>query len=477
MRKFLKFAVVTAAAFAIISCEKTPNGDKGSQDKPKLEITEDIEFTLEVKSVDHNEASIRVTHNGTTNDTWYGFATTETNINKAVQEKVAEITEGGKITGLKKATATTVTARKLDPETAYTFIVFAITPDGDIYGVPNSVKFTTKREGFQVNPAWTVTYIGDYEYEGEILEHVVAVESTDQNTYFTAAWPKAYFEQFGIEKIAQEEIASWLEYLSQYGYGLDYILTSGNSVSQVNIETEFGNEWYILAIGADANGNATGYYAISELVTIVEEEPTEGYAAWLGGWTITGTNGCTQNVTFAKGVSNRTFKMRGYEGSDAEGFDVIVEWSEEDGVWVIYNQMFGTFDFGTYGPGDVWFLGEDVTGSVFLSEVPICIGGAAEDGSFVSYGYEEEWTEEDGTPASYKVVKMEFLVNLTQYGELSYITGTYETGYPTFPLTFTPAANASSVKEFKTSRKNLNSPLGPKMPFKAYDFNKSARIR
>jgi hypothetical protein len=80
-------------------------------------------------------------------------------------------------------------------------------------------------------------------------------------------------------------------------------------------------------------------------------------------------------------------------------------------------------------------------------------------------------------PAKSKGFKMEFLVNLTQYGELSYITGTYETGYPTFPLTFTPAANASSVKEFKTSRKNLNSPLGPKMPFKAYDFNKSARIR
>jgi hypothetical protein len=78
---------------------------------------------------------------------------------------------------------------------------------------------------------------------------------------------------------------------------------------------------------------------------------------------------------------------------------------------------------------------------------------------------------------TYKVVVMEYLAYLTEHGQLSYITGTYQTGYPTFPLTFTPATTATmhSAKEFKGVKKAFN-PLAPNT-FKAYDFNKSARIR
>lgn len=483
MKKFFRFAAVAVAAFAILSCEKNPDGPDtpGNTDEPTVEYTENIEFELAVKEVEYDLVKVQVSHNGTKTDSWYFFATTETDIAKAVEDKVDELTANLPISGLKKTKNTTATVRDLEPETDYNFVVFAITAEGDVYGQYKAIEFTTTAaplEDFQVNPAWTVTYIGDYEEDGKVYEDVVSVESTDANTYFTTAWPKDLYEQHGIEAIAQAEIEGWLELLAKYGKTWDDVIMSGSTLSQVAIYTEeYGNEWYILAIGADNKGNLTGYYAVSELVTFQQEELTEGYAAWLGNWTITGANGNTQNVTFSIGKANKTFKMSGYEGDDAAGLDVIVEWMEEDGIWVIYNQKIGTYSFGQYGPGDIWFLGEGENEELYLSEVPICIGGTLEDGSLAAYGYEESFEGEDGTPMTYKVVTMEYLAYLTEYKELTYITGTFETGYPTFPMAFTPATKTTmhSTKEFKGGKKAFN-PFAPKT-FKAYDFNKSAKVR
>ena len=198
-------------------------------------------------------------------------------------------------------------------------------------------------------------------------------------------------------------------------------------------------------------------------------EATAGYAAWLGDWTITGANGITQNVTFSKGKTNETFIMTGYEGPEAEGLNVTVEWIEEEGCWAIYNQELGTADFGQYGTGNIWFIGEGENEEVYLSELPICIGGMFEDGSLGAIGFETELEFQDGSTQPYKVVMMEFLGYLPEAGgALTYITTTYKTGYPTFPMTFTPATKATtcSVSEFKPVKKSLNS-LAPKT-FKTY---------
>ena len=463
MKKIFKFAAIVAAAAALFSCqekptpEPTPDPEKPGQEQEKpAELNQNIKFTIELTDVTEETAKFKIKHDGVKADTWHYFPTTETDITKAIETEVAAIMAEGK--SLQSSTSKNVTVRGLEAETKYSLVVFGLSTKGEVYGQPATFEFTTTAaplEGFQVNPAWTVTYVG--EYQG--YEDVVSVESTDANTYFTTAWPKGIYEENGIEAIAQAEIQGWLEYFAQYGRTWDDVIMSGSTLSQVTIyPEEYGNEWYILAIGADNKGNLTGYYAVSELVTFQQEDLTEGYAAWLGNWTITGANGNTQNVKFSIGKANETYKMSGYEGDDAAGLDVIVNWLEEDGIWVIYNQKIGTFDFGQYGPGDVWFLGEGENEDIYLSEVPICIGGTLEDGSLAAYGYEESFELEDGTPMTYKVVTMEYLVYLPEAGgQLSYITGTYETGYPTFPMTFTPATKATtcSVSEFKPAKKHF----------------------
>ena len=178
MKKFFRFAAIAVAAIALLSCEKDPqggstqkpdDGDKPGQTTP--EYTENLTFTLEVTEVEADKAKIKVEHNGTTKDTWYGFATTESDVNKAIADVLAE----GNVT-LKKNTKTTMTVRNLEPETEYTFIAVGIKADGTQYGEPATVMFTTTAEEvpapptptpgeYTINPNWTVTYIGEYEQQ------------------------------------------------------------------------------------------------------------------------------------------------------------------------------------------------------------------------------------------------------------------------------------------------------------------------
>ena len=224
MKKFFKFAAIAAITAAFVSCTEKPGPEPTPEPGPGTtpEYTEDLTFTLEVAEVEADKAKIKVEHNGTTKDTWYGFATTESDVDKAI----ADVLEEGNVS-LKKNTKTTVTVRSLEPETEYTFIAVGIKADGTTYGEPATVKFTTSKAEeptppaptpgeYTINPNWTVTYIGDYEQDGKVYNNVIAVETTDTNPYFVTAWPVDYFEELGIATIVDEEIKAWEELLAQY---------------------------------------------------------------------------------------------------------------------------------------------------------------------------------------------------------------------------------------------------------------------
>lgn len=484
MKKFFRFAAIAVAAIALFSCEK-PQGDDtqtpGGNEKPGQtvpEYTNDLTFTLEVVEVEADQAKIKVEHNGTTKDTWYGFATTESDVDKAIADVLAE----GNVT-LKKNTKTNITVRNLEPETEYTFIAVGIKADGTTYGNHAIVEFTTAKaeeptpptppapEEYTVNPNWTVTYIGDYEEGGKVYNHVITVETTDTNPYFVTAWPVEAFDQVGIATVVEEEIKAWEELLAQYPEATwaDDILYAESILATVGIDPTYGTKWYAMAIGCDTNGKATGLYALSEVIDLEnlggeEEEPTAEYAAWLGDWTFTGANGVAFNVTMKQGKANQTYKLAGWEGPESEGLDIKVEWMADYGIWVIYAQSFGTYSFGQSGNGEIWLAPMILsTGNFYPADgVPACLGGTLEDGSMLVEGYSEEL--EDGSVIAMET--MMYLVNLEADGEWYNITSTKE--WPTFPLTVTPATKTQSVKEFKGGKKTLN-PLAPKT-FKTFSL-------
>lgn len=483
MKKFFRFAAIAVAAIALFSCEK-PQGDDtqtpGGNEKPEQtvpEYTEDLTFTLTVTEVEADKAKIKVEHNGTTKDTWIGFETTETDIEKAIADFIAD----GNVT-LKKNTSTTMTVRGLEPETKYTFVAVGVKADGTVYGTHASVEFTTAKaeeptppapEEYTVNPNWTVTYIGDYEEGGKVYNHVITVETTDTNPYFVTAWPVEAFDQVGIATVVEEEIKAWEELLAQYPEATwaNDILYAESILATVGIDPTYGTKWYAMAIGCDTNGKATGLYALSEVIDLEnlggeEEEPTAEYAAWLGDWTFTGANGVAFDVTMKQGKANQTYKLAGWEGPESEGLDIKVEWMADYGIWVIYAQSFGTYSFGQSGNGEIWLAPMILsTGKFYPADgVPACLGGTLEDGSMLVEGYSEE--QEDGSVIAMET--MMYLVNLEADGKWYNITNTKE--WPTFPLTVTPATNATTnaVKEFKGGKKTLN-PLAPKT-FKTFSL-------
>lgn len=482
MKKFFRFAAIAVAAIALFSCEKPPQGDDtqtpGGNEKPEQtvpEYTDDLTFTLEVVEVEADQAKIKVEHNGTTKDTWYGFATTESDVDKAIADVLAE----GNVT-LKKNTKTNITVRNLEPETEYTFIAVGIKADGTTYGNHAIIEFTTAKaeeptppapEGYTVNPNWTVTYIGEYEEQGKVFEHVVLVESSDTNPFFITAWPVDYYEELGIEAIVAAEIKAWEEMLAQYpGATWADIVSDESTMAEAMIEPEYGTKWYAMAIGCDTNGQPTGLYALSEVIDLEnlggeEEEPTAEYSAWIGDWTFTGANGVAFDVTMKQGKANKTYKLAGWEGPESEGLDIKVEWMADYGIWIIYAQSFGTYSFGQSGNGEIWLTPESKDGYIYPAEgIPACMGGMTEDGQMVVEGYSEEL--EDGSVV--EMATMMYLAKLEADGKYYGITSVKE--WPTFPLTVTPAAKATTyaVKEFKGGKKTLN-PLAPKT-FKAFSL-------
>ena len=481
MKKFFKFAAVVAAAAALFSCQEkptpdpTPDPDKPDQEQPgQTEPNENIKFTIELTDVTENTAKFKVKHDGTKADTWHYFATTESDIDQAITAEVAALAEGGK--SLQTSANKNVTVRSLEPETEYTFVVFGVTTEGVVYGEPATKPFATAAEevpvtGYTENPAWTVTYIGDYEEGGKLYEHVVTVETADSNPYFVTAWPVAMFEQYGIETIVDAEIESWKELIAQYpGATFADVVYTESIMIQVGIDPEYGTKWYAMAIGCDTNGNATGLYALSEVIDLEnlgggeEEEPTAEYAAWLGDWTFTGANGVAWPITFSKGKANKSFIMTGWEGFDDLG--VVVEWDATNQIWAAMIQNLGTFEFQGGKTGDIWFAAYDAEGYFYpVDGIPAFLGGYDEEGNRVAVGY----APQDNSGNTIDFVTAGYVIDFgadqgkDQYGVLS-----DPTKLLTFPVTITPATKATTyaVKEFKGGKKTLN-PLAPKT-FKTY---------
>ena len=477
MKNIFKFMMLAAAALAFAACgEKDPTPEP----EPEVELNQNLTFTLEVSSVEADKAKIKVTNNGTTADTWYGFVTSEVEKTEAtlIKEEVDALLAEGNVTGLKKQTSTTVTLRSLEPETDYKYIVFGLAEDGTIYGTSESVTFTTAKGEveFSVNSAWTVEYKGVGKIGETTYEHTVAVTSTDENLYFVTGVTKADYETKGIKAIAEEDLAYLKAYIDEFnkqngtGYKLSDILFKGDGVDALTFEA---GDWYAIAVGVDAEGEVSGLYAMSDVITIEEEEPTEEYAAWLGNWTLTGANGVVQNVTFHKGISNMSYYMTGYEGDDTAGLDIEVFWLAEDQVWVIYNQSFGTFNFGEqYGKGEVWFVGMTEEYNVYLNnEIPICVGGMTEDGTLAAYGYSETWENEDGSEGSYVVNHMAYIAYFSSAKQMSFLSATYETGFPSFPITITPAEEAAT-RSAAPAVKNVQKVTNLVKPYRTFGFVK-----
>lgn len=456
MKKFFKYAAMAAIAAMFASCEEPAPTPEPEPETPKVEITEDLTFTLEVTEVEAELAKVKVEHNGTTKDTWYAFATTETNVNTAITAKVAELTADGSVSGLKKSRSTTVTVRSLEQDTDYTFIVFGITAEGQLYGTAASTTFKTAKAELKYteNAAWTVEYKGAGVIDDEPYDHTVTVTSTDNNAYFVTAYPVAEFEQYGIKAIAEAEFNYFVEYINAFNaqYGTNYTVLDGFcwvGTATDAVYVEAGVDYYAFAIGVGEDGQLNGLWAKSDVINVAEDDLDAAYADWIGDWIFTGANGVAWPITFQKGVANESFLMSGWEGDAAAGLDVEVLWDPENEIWAAMIQNLGTYEFQGGQTGDIWFTAFDAEGYFYpVEDIPAFIGGYDEGGNRLAIGY----TPEDGNGNTIEFVQAGYIASIGDqwYG----ITGTEE--FPSYPITITPASETRAAADDNKNFAGIN---------------------
>ena len=471
MKILTKVAAILMVASALLSCKKEPvnNGPEpgnNDQEQPKEEVeikyTEDIEFALKVLSVDATTAEIEVEHTGTEDDTWYGFATTSTNIKVAIMDMVAELTENDdeKVTDLLNGYSKTIKLKDLEPETKYNYIVFAITEDGDVYGTEEHESFKTTTN-YRVNSAWTVEFTGRQFIDEKEYENTVTVTSKDENPYFMTIVTKDRFESTEIKTLLTEELESLKKFIDDYNTYYDVVTTfkiwcfSGDAIDAFGLES--GYDYIAMAIGASEDGELTGLYAYSKVFQPYEEEMTEAYASWIGDWVFTGANGVAFDISIRKDKSNKTFAMTGWEGEEASHCEVIIDWYGDS--WMIWSQHILSGSDPTYGNFDIYFCPVNTeNGKGYIGDYPMCIGAVTEDGSRMVGIYQEE---------GFTFTHMQFLA---EWPDGLYRV-THTTEFPTFPITVTPATKTMSVdcKASPVSRKIHKTPIS--VPHKTLTIN------
>lgn len=248
-------------------------------------------------------------------------------------------------------------------------------------------------------------------------------------------------------------------------------VTSGTNEVVLEGNFEAGETYYIVVWpGAAANGLTLtlGETEVSteKTVTLVAnkiynfgtvgkpeegDQMSEGYAAWLGNWKFTGANNASFDVTFSVGEINSTYLMSGWEGfQEGEGVDIIVDWMEDQGIWVIFSQTFGEFNFGSDGMAEIGLYPFDAENYFYpYIDLPILLGGFDSEGNRIGIGYSEETSQ-----GTISFTQMRYLAEFPDgYYGLSKET------IPTFPLTITALPKLNKTYSSTGSIKNQNSGL------------------
>lgn len=318
MKGILRFAALFAATAAIFCCGKPDNGD-GGKTPTDPSLNEDLEFTLEVSETDATSAKIRVEHNGERNDTWYYFVTTESDIDQAILDEVERLQKEGDVT-LQRSTGKNVTVKDLETKTTYTFVAFGLSSEGEVYGTPADIEFTTKADITDLveSDEWTLSYEG--REDGKERFGV----QCDENSIYLFDVVDAYYvsnDQGEVEYLDDyiimtvELIQTYLDngatpaQLFEYGY-----LQTGSGI--LATDRMASGYYFLIAIGYDEDACPTGTYSV-ELIEIAAEEPSAEYLQWIGTYTATSANGISYTLEVMDYDPNYMYAIAGWEtGAD-----------------------------------------------------------------------------------------------------------------------------------------------------------------
>lgn len=378
--KIHKILISLFTAVILCSCEKADDGDKLPDG-----IKSDLNFhTLEIVDVSYNSASLSVKHDGTSDDTWYGFVTDKIGTKDAVliADKITELTTNGGLKKLDRRPSARIELTDLQAAKNYKYIVFAITADGVLYGASRSIQFKTEESAFLLTQCddWSVAYAGrdalkneeqytvDFEAAGAPRCHIGFVPKWMVEYYEEDEKVMAEIEEFGGlrlqigEQVFMFSIIDylvWEELYEYWGYyeGDDEYFANDTfgETSGFNVPRQESGEYYAVAIGFK-DGEPTFTYSVDE-ITIEKEIPSEEYNNWIGKWTLTGANThMSYTLEFKENDPNFSYYVYGWECGESLHDKTCTENCTE-------HQLF--MDFSEYELG-IPFYFDALTGNFFI---------------------------------------------------------------------------------------------------------------
>ena len=403
LKNIIRMTVVALAAMVATACDKvSPEKDTDKS------AEKSIVFLVDVDNITATSAKVKVSHDGKTSDSWYGYLSPYVEVNDLalINDAVATLKNGGDLSSsLIFSKNYTKILPDLAPNTTYKYIAFGLTEDGVVYGEHASVEFTTLSgnsdggnndggnndggsdevyENMIVNPNWSVAYTGKGVIGESNCNHTVTVNSSDNNPYTIAVVSASDFSVENLKVSSEELAADMVEYVQQYNQATDPDITLEDLLFRGNAKNAFEDlEYYpgyykAVAIGITSNGVVSGLYAVSPTFEIKEETPTSLFSSWLGNWVIRGDNNVTNDVTISKVVANKVVVLTGLMGLD---LPIYGEYSVDRNDIIFSAQLVmegAQFD---EAKGNIYLVGLDKDGHFYSLDkggYPIVIAGVME---------------------------------------------------------------------------------------------------
>lgn len=418
--KFVKhlamMAMVAVAAIASVGCEE-PN--EGGEQGKNPNLNHNLTLTVDVDNVTAATAKVKVTHNGSSEDTWLGFYTADLakSEKELIDEQVAAYKAGSSNASLRASNSYVQILTNLSAGTLYKYIAFGLSAEGEVYGNYGVAEFLTQGtttgggnsdeggenggggntevNGMKVNPAWSVSYIGAGTLYEQPVDNIVKVTSVDSNSYimtvvYASEWDETQVRELG-EYVVDDLVAYIADFNSYNGtsYTIADWLFTGDGYDAFNL---YPGYYKALAIGVNTAGALTGLYAVSETFEVKEQVATAAFKAWLGNWEVVGNNNITYTINLSNGLANKFFYMSYWEGD--QDFLVEVEYNADLDALFFYSQTVQEeVNFGSAGYGSLYFLGFDRDGGLYTNEngdYGIAIAGTLDGGQKAIVRYDDD---------------------------------------------------------------------------------------
>lgn len=253
---FLLGSYLLFIGWGVTSCNNTNDNDN------------QVVFNVSVKKIDGDQVTLVVTHNGSNRDNYCGFALKGEVAD--VQQAISKYLASNSSPSLKEQKKKVIKLNGLAPHTTYTYIVFGLTYEHNVYGVTAVTTFVTgdARWRAELNDNWTVTYHGAALYSDNYYSHIsVDVTEESEEAYFVADYQYYDVDNYDSEEAfisfaVDDHNKRWQESNKDDFWKEDFELYTASSQHYAHLTPKV--KYVTYAIGLTADGKPTGHYARTE---------------------------------------------------------------------------------------------------------------------------------------------------------------------------------------------------------------------